>query len=472
MSRPYRFGLFASLCAFMTVAVARAEEAQPAAAGGAAPAATVTKAPFKYLRAKAYHIPPETTTEESGYFALCEGNNGKIYIGSAAYGLGSYLVEFDPATEKMRIVLDTHKLAGLPTSPSGYAAQSKIHTRNFVGKSGKIYVGTKQGYPTAAEKQMVERGEKIPVYQGGYVMVYDPATDTSKNLGMPMPLGDPRLGPGETEGQGVIDVVADEDRGLIYAITCEDQKWMLYDEKHADKGWRELQAGLALKDQPNTLIDKQGRAAAITADYKVARYDPSTDKVTVDELLVDGKPMREVLGKDVVHPDWDIAADGVTAYMQTLNDLRLFSVDLSGAAGQPVVAKNLGNRIEGKNPDSRGSIAIAPDGRVYSSIGILNETGFGAGNLHHLVRYDPAAAKMEDLGVYAVQNPDFFDFKGEQKKNPDGSLRPRHGYHTLPDGTMTPMYVIMATIVAKDGTVYATTIYPFTLLRVSADQVK
>src|SRR5262252_8034135 len=72
-------------------------------------AAPQQKAPFPYVQARAFHIPPETTTEESGYFSLCEGRNGKIYIGTAAYGRNAYLVEFDPATEKMRIVLDTHK---------------------------------------------------------------------------------------------------------------------------------------------------------------------------------------------------------------------------------------------------------------------------------------------------------------------------------------------------------------------------
>src|SRR5436853_7674549 len=100
-------------------------------------------ASLKYLQAKAYHIPPETTTEESGYFSLCEGKNGRIYVGCAAYGRNSYLVEFDPESEKMRVVLDTHKLVGLPMELTGYAAQSKIHTRNFVGPSGKIYLGSK-----------------------------------------------------------------------------------------------------------------------------------------------------------------------------------------------------------------------------------------------------------------------------------------------------------------------------------------
>jgi len=435
-----------------------------AAVRTAEPAAVIDRPPtaLKCLWARAYHIPPQTTTEESGYFSLCEGKNGRIYIGCAAYGRDSYLVEFDPATEKMRIVLDTHKLVGLPLEPTGYAAQSKIHTRNFVGPSGKIYVGSKQGYPTAREK---ETG-KIATYRGGYVMTYDPETDRAVNLGMPMPLDDKRQPPEAKEGEGVIDVVADEGRGLIYVITCEHQHWMLLDTKHPENGYRDL--GPILRDQPNTLIDKQGRATAITRDYQVGRYDPATGSATVDPLLVDGKPFREVVGADAVHPDWRLAADGRTAYLQLLNDLRLFQIDLGATAGKPVPARSLGNRITGKHPDSRGSISIGPDERVYSAVRIDNETGFGTGYLHHVVRFDPRAKEMADLGIVAVKNPDFFDFRGPQAKNPDGSLRPRHGFHTLPDGTLTPLHVIMALIVAHDGTIYATTIYPFTLLRIPA----
>lgn len=424
--------------------------------------------PFLYVWAKAFHIPPETTTEESGYFSLCEGHNGKIYVGTAAYGRNSYLIEFDPATEKMRVALDTHKLVGLPPTPTGYAAQSKIHTRNFVGPSGKIYLGSKQGYPTAQEREAQSRGEEIPTYRGGYVMVYDPTTDRAENLGMPMPLDDKRIAAGATEGQGVIDVAADEPRGLIYVVTCEEQRWMLYDVK--TKEYREL--GPILRDQPNTLIDAQGRGTAITADYNVARYDPATDSVSVDPLLAEGKPFAEYLGANRIHPDWRITKDGKTAYLQLLDDARMFRVDLAGAAGQPVHATNLGDRLAGENPDSRGSISIGPDGRVYSVIRIDNATGFGAGYVHHLVRHDPQSQTMEDLGVLAVKNPDFFDFSGGPGKNPDGSPRPVHGYHALPDGTLTPLHVIMAMIVAHDGTIYATTIYPFTLLQIETVKPK
>jgi hypothetical protein len=73
---------------------------------------------------------------------------------------------------------------------------------------------------------------------------------------------------------------------------------------------------------------------------------------------------------------------------------------------------------------------------------------------------------MKDLGVIAINNPQFFNFAAGAQKNPDGSPRPIHGYHTLPDGTLTPLHVIMGLIVAHDGTIYATTIYPFTLMRI------
>jgi hypothetical protein len=420
------------------------------------------QSPFRYIRAKAFHIPPETTTEESGYFSLCEGADGKLYIGTAAYGRNAYLVEFDPKTEAMRVVLDTHKLVGLPMSATGYAAQSKLHTRNHVGASGKIYVGSKQGYPSAAEKKLLEAGQQIPEYLGGYVMSYDPKTQTSENLGMPMPLTDEQRAKGKKEGQGVIDVTSDEARGILYVITCEDQHWMLYDLK--SKTYRDL--GVVLKDQPNTIIDARGRGTAITSDYQIARYDPQSDAVSVSPLLVGDRKFSEYVGADRVHPDWRIASDGKTAYLQLLNDLRMFKIDLSADAGVAVQAIDLGNRIEGENPDSRGSISIGPDGNVYSVVRIDNKSGFGSGYVHHLVRHEPASGKMVDMGVLAISNPEYFDVSKGPGSNEAGSPRPTHGFHRLPDGTLTPLHVVLAMIVTQDGTIYATTLYPFTLMRI------
>ena len=51
----------------------------------------------KWLPAKAYCIPKETATEGEGYFAIIEGKNGRLYIGTHANAVNSWLVEFDPA---------------------------------------------------------------------------------------------------------------------------------------------------------------------------------------------------------------------------------------------------------------------------------------------------------------------------------------------------------------------------------------
>jgi hypothetical protein len=392
--------------------------------------------PFRYVYGTAYHVLPETHTDESGYFSLCEGHNGRIYVGTAKYGYNAYLVEFDPKTTKQRIVIDTNKLCGLDVKGPTYAAQSKIHTRNFVGPSGKIYVGSKQGY---------RRGKDDTAdYPGGYVMTYDPATDRAECLGMPY------------KGEGVIDTVADEDRGIIYVVTCEEQHWMRYDLK--EKKYREL--GPLLTPYAETLIDAKGRANTITKDFKLARYDPTTDKVSILEVASHGKPVGTA--DDKLGPVcWAKTADGKAAYLLRMSDSTLWRLDLT-TDGPKVPCTDLGRFIEGTGFDSRGSLIVGHDAKVYALMRVDNKTGFGTGYLHHLVSHDPATKKMTDHGVIVVRNPDFFDFG----PGPDGKPKPwTHGFHKLPDNTLTPLHVHMAMCMAKDRTLYATIIYPFTLLK-------
>jgi len=396
----------------------------------AQPPKPAAKAPFNYIWGKAYHILPETHNNESGYFSLCEGLDGKIYVGTAKYGKNAYLVEFDPKTEKQRIVLDVHKLCKL--TDTGYAAQAKLHTRNFVGPSGKIYVGSKQGYP--------EKGD-MSKYPGGYVLVYDPKTGETENLGMPF------------KGEGVIDVTADESRDLIYVVTCEEQHWMRYDVR--TRRYREL--GPLLTPYAMTLVDAKGRAHAITKDYRLATYDPDQDTVTTRKIEIDGQPF-----KCIGVPTWIIMPDARTAYLLHMSDSTLVEFDLL-QEGDVVKPVSRGKLLEGKHFDSRCALTLAPDGKIYALGRVDNETGFGKGYLHHLLRYDPTAKKAEDLGVLAVKNPDFFNFG----PGPDGKRPPwSHGYHTLPDGTLTPLHHHMALIAARDGTLYATIIAPFALFRI------
>jgi hypothetical protein len=71
---------------------------------------------------------------------------------------------------------------------------------------------------------------------------------------------------------------------------------------------------------------------------------------------------------------------------------------------------------------------------------------------------------MDDLGVLAVKNPDYYDFAA--KKPWSG------GFHRLPDSTLTPLHAHMALLVAKDGSVYVTVLAPFTLLKIDPPRKK
>jgi hypothetical protein len=411
--------ILAAFCFAISLPLFAADPAKPAA-----------KAPFPYVWGQAYHILPETHNNESGYFSLCEGLDGKVYVGTAKYGKNAYLVEFDPKTQKQRIVLDVHKVCGLDAA--GYAAQAKLHTRNFVGPSGKIYVGSKQGYP--------EKGDTSK-YGGGYVLVYDPKTQKTDNLGMPY------------KGEGVIDVVADESRGILYVVTCEEQHWMRYDV--AARKYREL--GPLLTPYATTLVDANGRAHAITKDFQLATYDPAKDKLVTRKIELEGQPF-----KCIGVPTWILMPDQRTAYFIHMSDSTLVEFDLL-QEGEVVKPTSRGRLLEGKGFDSRCALTLAPDGKVYALGRINNETKFGAGYLHHLLRYDPKTKQKEDLGVLAVKNPDFFPFG----LGPDGKRPPwSHGFHTLPDGTLTPLHHHMALVAARDGTLYATIIAPFALFRI------
>ncbi len=431
-----------------------------------------SSAPFPYVWGTAYHVDPTTTTDESGYFALNEGIDGTIYVGTAAYGRNAYLVAFDPKNNfKQTIVVDAHKVAGLPLTPTGYAAQAKFHTRNFTGPSGKVYIGTKQGYATEEDKKNNVQ------YPGGYAMIYDPKTNTTQNLGMPM------------AGQGVIDTVADEDRGLVYIVTCEDQHWMTYDLKA--KKYTEIDPALRLIFYATTLMDKKGNAHVINGDSTLITWNPDTKKFDSNVLVVDSKikagdtdpRLYGADGKKFGPPTWQIMPDGKTAYLLEMSKPNLYKIDLSqpnptADKAKPgegrLVVQDLGPMIKGEGFDSRSSMTVGPDGNVYILAKMKNDSGFGGQTLHHLVRYLPKINTFEDLGVLAVKNPDFYGKPLPSPINPETN-KPyawTHGYHKLPDGTLTPLHAHMGLIAAHDGTLYATILYPYTLLKIDSIKAK
>lgn len=395
---------------------------------------------------KAHAIPKETTSEGSGYFSIVEGQNGKLYIGTAKYRHNAYLVEFDPKTKQMKIVVDAHK--EIKTDATGFAAQAKIHTRNNVGKSGKIYFGTKQGYP--------KEGETRKDYPGGYPMVYDPKTHKTRVYDIPIP------------HQGVISITPDESRGIAYISTSSDERptdsthFMVLDLQTGE--YRDLMDCQHM--YAFIVVDHKGRAYHPILGGDIARYNPDSQKLDRMKQTIDGKPLAKdsLLAHATGHPiNWDISPDGKTLYAVAMSGNQLYSYDLT-TDGKTLSGVSLGPLVAKAEKTDCRALCVAPDGTVWAGVAATRPD---KQKRLHVVRYHPGDKAPRDYGPLAISNPDYTEFTDKS-----GKVMPwHHGVHQ-PDGEpLQPRYVIMGICAANSGTVYVTTLYPFTVHEIKIPRV-
>jgi hypothetical protein len=421
------------------------------AALSAVPALADEPAKTKWLQATAYAVPKETASEGEGYFSIIEGHNGRLYIGTHCNGANAYLVEFDPKAKKMTVVVDAMKEIG--SKAKGFAAQAKIHTRNNVGASGKIYFGTKQGYPDE------KKGEKREDYPGGYPMVYDPKTGKTKVYPIPVP------------HQGINSITPDESRGVAYVSTCADNRpvensvFLKLDLKTGK--YRELID--AKHPYGFIVLDHLGRAYHPVLGGGIARYDPKRDILEVLKQTIDGKPPtpESHLADKEGHPiNWDVSPDGKTLFCVPMSTNQLYSYDLT-AAGDTIPGRSLGALIPGAKGTDCRALCVGPKGTVWASI---TETGAmkDVPNLNHLVSYLAGDKAPRDHGPVAIKNQDYTELTDK-----GGKPLPFHaGIVKLADGTMTTKWVILGVCEGHDGSVYALALQPYTVLQVTADQLK
>ena len=397
-----------------------------------------------WLLGTAYRLPgKEYANQESGYFSIIEGKDKKIYVGTAKYGVNSYLLEFDPLKAVTRMVVDVHRV--LRTMVTGFAAQAKIHTRNNVGASGKIYFGTKQGYP--------EKGEKLTDYLGGYVMAYDPKTGETENLGLPK------------KHSGVISVMPDEERGKVYISTCDDGRpieiahFMVLDLK--TKEYKDL--GDSGVSYAFIVLDHRHRAYHPWRGGGVHRYDPKTDRVEKLEVTVDGQPTPRELAKDDAILNWEASPDGKSLYVVEMSTNQLFAFDLT-VEGKTIPGKRLGPLLpKARRTDCRAFCGAA-DGKFYAAV---TDHGLAKGPQMHLVSFTPGDKAPRDHGPCGIANPNFTKIFDDQGK----PLPLHHTIRKEKDGTLTP-WVPLGICACADGSVYIETLAPLILLKYSKDQLK
>lgn len=415
---------------------------------GTATAADTPK--YKWVPSTAYVIPKETATEGEGYFSIIEGLNHRLYVGTHANGVNSWLVEFDPATKKMAIVVDAHKAIGKDLR--GFGSQAKIHTRNNTGASGKIYFGTKQGYPDTA------KGEKREDYPGGYPMVYDPETGKTKVYPIPVP------------HHGINSITPDESRGVAYISTCSDGRpgpgensiFLILDLKTGK--YRELID--ARHPYGFIVIDHLGRAYHPILGGDIVRYNPKTDKVERLKQTIDGKPpMPESHLADAKgHPiNWDISPDGKTLWCVPMSTNQMYSYDLT-AEGDVLAGKSHGPLIPGAKEIDCRAFCVGPKGQAWAAV---TEQKDGI-HLLHVASCKPGDSKVRDHGPVSITNPDYTEFKDKA-----GKPLPFHGGTIkMADGVTTSRYVILGVCEGRDGSLNVLMLHPYTVLRISPDALK
>lgn len=408
------------------------------------PAQAQTPEPPRWLLGRAFHVPSEYTNQESGYFSIIEGKNGKLYIGCAKYGVNAYLVEFDPLTAAFRLVCDVHRV--IMSMLRGFAAQAKIHTRNNVGQlTGKIYFGSKQGYP--------DKTEKRSDYPGGYVLAYDPKTGETENFGMPQ------------KHFGIISVTPDESRGLAYVSTCDDGRpienshFMVLDLK--TKKYTDL--GNCEHSYAFIVLDHLGRAYHPVRGGKIARYDPATQKLDKLECTVDGQAAPKAITRDGAILNWEASPDGKILWCVELFTNQLYSFDLAAKA-ESIPGKSHGKLLDIAGTTDCRALCTDKNGKTWMAV---SQQVKGVGQRCHLVSYAPGMKGPRDHGPVGVANPDYI-----QLYDKDGKLKPWH--HTLrkeKDGTYAP-WQPLGIAASADGHVYILTLAPFTLIRFTPEQLK
>jgi sugar lactone lactonase YvrE len=401
---------------------------------------TAGQAGSPWLLGQALKLPSELTNQESGYFSIVAGLNDRLYIGAAKYGVNAYLIEYDPKSGGLKPVVDVMKTIG--SDAKGFAAQAKIHTRNNVGAGGKIYFGSKQGYP--------EKDEKRSDYPGGYVLTYDPQTGKTEHFGIPI------------KQHGVISVTPDEARGLAYVSSCSDDRPV--DHTHflvldlAKKTYRDL--GDLEHPYAFIVVDAKGRAYHPIRGGQIARFDPATDKLEKRTVTVDGAGPPQALTRDGAILNWEVSPDRKTLYAVEMSTNQLFSFDLA-AAGAAIPGRKLGELLPGVKKTDCRAMCVGPDGQVWAAVCQLDAP---EGQTLHLVGYAPGGKAPHDFGPVGIANPDYTKLTDDQGK-------PKPWHHTVrkaKDGTLTP-WQPMGVCATRDGTVYVTTIAPFTLLKFSRE---
>lgn len=180
------------------------------------------------------------------YNAITEASDGKIYyvLSSTRHDVGGQMYSYDPQLDKIEFIADLSEALG--EKEQNFIAQGKSHTE-FYEHDNKLYFSTHVGY-----YEMIDGAERLPknapegykLYPGGHFLYYDMKSKELVSLGL------------APDGEGILTMTMDKERGHLYGITWPKGYFIHYD--------------LNTREMHNLgLIDEQGEDGVIGEDYRV-----------------------------------------------------------------------------------------------------------------------------------------------------------------------------------------------------------
>jgi hypothetical protein len=174
----------------------------------ASPAPWATAAPAELTPTTIYV--PEQFHSGGAYTAIEAGSASRVYIGTTIYDGYAHLLAFSPTTGRFESLAEMSSATG-ERNPGPYA-QAKIHTKPVIAADGLVYFATKSG-KRAADPRWQEN------YPGGHLLVHDPRTSTTRDLGVFKPK------------VSIISLGIDRQRNMVYLVTDPDSQLVMYDPR-------------------------------------------------------------------------------------------------------------------------------------------------------------------------------------------------------------------------------------------------
>jgi len=242
----------------------------------------------KPLVAKRYYSGFELAHDT--YNAISTASDGKIYyvLSSVLIDDGGKVCRYDPETDSVEFLADLTEICGEKEAKA--ISQGKSHVR-FYESNRKLYFATHVGF-----YEMIDGMERLAenppdgygVYPGGHILVYDLDGGVFEDLAI------------APDGEGVLTLEMDRDRGQIYAITWPKGYFIHYDlEEDALTNLGQIsvngEAGLPGDDyrvlcRSMFVDDRDGTVYFSTSEGDIFTYHPdstSLQKVEGIDLKVD-----------------------------------------------------------------------------------------------------------------------------------------------------------------------------------------